>query len=82
VLNLFRTTRNWTDDDRALSVRMTDSLVAIARGGDPATPATPWPRWTPRAPRQLAFGDAVQVAMEESAPRPPPRPAGDQARLF
>lgn len=64
ALNLFRPTRLWTAQDRALSARMMDSLLAFARSGDPSTPATPWPAWRADDERYVDFGDRVEVARE------------------
>ena len=64
AFNKFRTTRNWTEFDRALSDRMMDTLVAFARTGNPATPATPWPQWKPDAQKYFEFGDDSGVREE------------------
>ena len=53
ALNMFRPTRIWTDDDRMLSGRMMDALIAFARTGDPFTPAMNWPIWSARDERYL-----------------------------
>lgn len=47
-LNLFRPTRDWTAEDRALSSRMTAHLLAFARSGDPGGG---WTAWSPARPR-------------------------------
>jgi para-nitrobenzyl esterase len=47
---------------------MTDCLVAFARSGDPATPATPWPAWTPNSEKYVDFGDITELR-EESVER-------------
>ncbi len=49
-LNLFRTTRNWMAEDRALAERMSDMLVRFARG---EAPAADWPRFDPAKPRLM-----------------------------
>lgn len=67
AFNMFRTTRNWTDVDRDLSQRMMDSLLAFARTGDPATAATPWPRWTEAQENYVEFGDHSGVRQEDTA---------------
>ncbi|RZT09788.1 para-nitrobenzyl esterase [Duganella sp. CF402] len=67
ALNMFRATRNWQPYDRALSKRMMDSLLAFARSGNPATPATPWPQWRPDSAQYLEFGDDVTVQSEDAA---------------
>ncbi|GAB3472358.1 carboxylesterase family protein [Massilia terrae] len=67
ALNLFRPTRIWGEPDRALSARMMDSLLAFARTGNPATPATQWPAWRAAEPRYVDFGNQVGVERENSA---------------
>ncbi|SEB15639.1 carboxylesterase/lipase family protein [Variovorax sp. YR216] len=64
AFNLFRTTREWTPLDRELSARMMDSLLAFARTGNPATRATPWPRWTSEQPQLVEFGEDTRVISE------------------
>jgi para-nitrobenzyl esterase len=66
AFNLFRTTRDWTSLDRELSDRMLDSLIAFARTGNPATPRTPWPRWTPEQMRLVEFGDETRIVRENA----------------
>lgn len=65
--NKFRTTRVWTEFDRALSERMIDTLVAFARTGDPRTPATQWPQWKQDAQTYVEFGDKSGVREENRA---------------
>jgi para-nitrobenzyl esterase len=67
ALNLFRPTRAWGQEDRALSGRMMDSLLAFARSGNPATAATPWPAWRPADEQYVDFGDRVGIARENAA---------------
>ena len=67
VFNKFRTTRVWTEFDRALSDRMMDTLVAFARTGNPATPATPWPQWVEGTQHYVEFGDDSGVREENRA---------------
>jgi para-nitrobenzyl esterase len=67
ALNMFRATRNWQPSDRALSKRMMDSLLAFARSGNPATPATLWPQWRADSAQYLEFGDNVTVQSEDAA---------------
>jgi para-nitrobenzyl esterase len=67
AFNKFRTTRNWTEFDRALSERMMDTLVAFARTGNPATAATPWPQWKQDAQTYVEFGDNTGVREENRA---------------
>jgi para-nitrobenzyl esterase len=52
-LNLFRITRDWTPQDRALSADMMDRILAFARTG---TPGGDWPAWTPGRPRLRILG--------------------------
>ena len=83
AFNRLRTTRDWTPLDRDLSQRMMACLIAFARTGDPATPATPWPQWRPDDEAYVEFGDQVGVRAEDVArmrfhtpdnltPTPPP----------
>lgn len=67
ALNLFRPTRLWGRQDRDLSARMMRSMLAFARGGNPATPDTRWPAWRPGDERFVDFGDKVTVARENAA---------------
>jgi para-nitrobenzyl esterase len=67
TLNMFRPTRLWTTQDRALAARMLESLLAFARTGDPATSATPWPAWRTGGEQYVDFGDRVGVARENAA---------------
>ena len=67
AFNKFRTTRNWTEFDRALSERMMDTLVAFARTGNPATPATQWPQWAEATQKYVEFGDDSGVRDENRA---------------
>ncbi|WP_298394217.1 carboxylesterase family protein [Sphingobium sp.] len=54
-LNLFRTTRDWTETDRALSADMMDRLIAFARNG---RPGSDWPMWRASTPKLHAFGES------------------------
>jgi para-nitrobenzyl esterase len=49
-LNMYRTTRIWTAEDRALADRMSDMLVRFARG---EAPAADWPRFDPARPQLM-----------------------------
>jgi para-nitrobenzyl esterase len=49
-LNLFRITRDWGADDRALSDDMSAAIVFFARSGDPG-----WPAFDPKNPRVMRF---------------------------
>lgn len=59
-LNLFRTTRDWTADDRQLSADMMDRLLSFARDG---TPGTGWPAWKASQPRVHVFGVGEKAGM-------------------
>ncbi len=86
--NMFRVTRNWTPYDRDLSNKLSDSLIAFAKTGDPNTPAIKWPRWTPANEQMMVFGDSIQTVQmnskglnfffpefERAVPSGPPAPA-------
>ncbi|SNR94817.1 MULTISPECIES: carboxylesterase/lipase family protein [unclassified Azospirillum] len=60
--NRFRPTRNWGLADYAISKTMTRSLVAFARTGNPDTSELTWPRFTPKRPKLLEFGQTVKTA--------------------
>jgi para-nitrobenzyl esterase len=61
AFNMFRSTRVWTPLDRTLSERMTASVVAFAKSGDPNTADVKWPAWTPSNERLVEFGDTIAV---------------------
>jgi para-nitrobenzyl esterase len=67
ALNMFRPTRLWGQQDRALSAQMMDSMLSFARSGNPATPATQWPAWRPGDEQYVDFGDKVEVARQNAA---------------
>jgi para-nitrobenzyl esterase len=71
--NRYRQTRAWTQADRDFSSAMTDSLIAFARSGDPATPQFRWSNFDPRRPMLLETGGA-QARMVPWAQ--PSRPSG------
>lgn len=86
-----RSTRAWTADDRVLSRRMMDSLIAFARSGNPMTPELVWPAWTPARPDYIVLGGKVGLeqmdagAMDWLAAHPfkpiaAPAPTGLRAR--
>jgi para-nitrobenzyl esterase len=52
-LNLFRTTRVWTAEDRALSETMSDMLISFAKAGKPSAE---WPAFDPKRPRIMRLG--------------------------
>ena len=66
ALNLFRPTRLWNGYDRELANRMTQSLLAFARSGNPATQSMAWPQWSIDNPRHLDLGDRVSVEQQNS----------------
>lgn len=49
-LNLFRTTRDWSAQDRALAEEMSDMLVRFAQGN---APSANWPSFDPANPRLM-----------------------------
>ena len=61
ALNIIRPTRNWSTYDRDLSAKMTDSLIAFAKSGDPNTAAVRWPVWTPQKEQLIEFGNDIQI---------------------
>jgi para-nitrobenzyl esterase len=78
-LNLFRQTRNWTAQDRALADRMSDMIVAFARTG---APSADWPKFLPAKPKMMMLGEHVSIIdwphyqdldlLKPSAPAPSP----------
>jgi para-nitrobenzyl esterase len=60
--NRYRRTRNWTDDDRAFSLGLTQALIAFASTGDPSTPGSTWPRFDPSKPRLRQLGLQSKIA--------------------
>lgn len=63
AFNMFRSTRQWTAQDSALSEIMMGSLIALADKGVPATPRFTWPAWTTAQQRYVAFKDGATVEM-------------------
>jgi para-nitrobenzyl esterase len=59
AFNLFRTTRNWTANDRELSDRMQDVIVHFAMTGDPSTAAVRFVRYDPRNEMRVTFGETI-----------------------
>jgi para-nitrobenzyl esterase len=57
-LNLFRKTRDWSDEDRALSDMMSGAILSFARTGNPGAG---WPAFDPKRPkvRQLDLKGGV-----------------------
>lgn len=62
ALNAQRPTRNWTDEDRAVAVRMSDAILNFAKTGNPnPAGASEWPAYDPNAEKVMEFGKAVAV---------------------
>ena len=61
AFNMFRTTRDWTAYDRDLSTKMQDVVVAFARTGNPDTKAVSFPKFDPKTPKRLDFGDTISL---------------------
>ncbi|MCX6551264.1 MAG: carboxylesterase family protein [Acidobacteria bacterium] len=59
--NIFRMTRRWTPYDRDLSDKLSDTLIAFAKTGNPNTPAIAWPRYDPANEQMIEFGDSIRV---------------------
>lgn len=88
AFNLFRRTRDWTGNDRAISDAMQDSIVAFARTGNPATAKVPFAPYNAKAERRTVFGEAItqeplntrgldfllQTPVQASRPAPEGRP--------
>ncbi|MBC2665845.1 carboxylesterase family protein [Novosphingobium flavum] len=55
--NRVRPTRAWTDQDRALSATMMQSLIAFAETGNPNTAAVKWPAWTAASPQYVVLAN-------------------------
>jgi para-nitrobenzyl esterase len=61
-LNLFRTTRNWTDYDRKLADEMMSAIVAFATTGNPnAQGKHDWPRYRADREQVRELGDTTRV---------------------
>lgn len=60
-LNMFRSTRIWTDWDRELSAKMMTSLISFAATGNPATNDVKWPAWRAGDERKVVFGDRISI---------------------
>jgi para-nitrobenzyl esterase len=61
-LNLFRTTRNWTDYDRKLADEMTHAIVAFATTGNPNAPgANDWPKYRADREQLRELGDTTRA---------------------
>jgi para-nitrobenzyl esterase len=61
-LNLFRTTRDWTDLDRSLGETMSNAIVAFASSGNPnRSGANDWPKYRADREQVREFGDVTRV---------------------
>jgi para-nitrobenzyl esterase len=61
-LNMFRTTRSWTDYDRQLSDEMMNAIVAFATTGNPnAQGKNDWPRYRADREQLRELGDTARV---------------------
>jgi para-nitrobenzyl esterase len=58
ALNLFRTTRIWSAEDRALAETMSDMIVSFAKTG---VPSAGWPAFDPKRPRIMRLGTDLGV---------------------
>jgi para-nitrobenzyl esterase len=88
-LNLFRRTRDWSDNDRTLSDQMSGAIVAFATSGNPNRSGAPdWPAYATHRERIVEFGETTRVVswpnrsnLEFFASNPPVRPvSGGSAR--
>jgi para-nitrobenzyl esterase len=84
ALNLFRTTRVWRAEDRALAETMSNMIVSFAKTG---VPSADWPAFDPKHPRVMRLGtdkgvidwpnykalDLLVAATRPSLPQPTPR---------
>ncbi|QQR40021.1 carboxylesterase/lipase family protein [Devosia rhizoryzae] len=61
AFNKFHNGRNWSDDDRALSNDMMDSLIAFASTGNPATEAVAWEPWSAENQMMMEFADSAEL---------------------
>jgi para-nitrobenzyl esterase len=83
ALNLFRTTRNWTDADRKLSDMLQDLLVAYAKTGAPQTAGIRMVRYDAASEQRTVIGDdihlekpnAAGIAFLRANPATPARPS-------
>ncbi len=78
-LNLFRKTRDWSDDDRALSDKMSAAILQFAQSGNPG-----WTAFDAKKPKLMRFdfrGNIIDwpnakalalLAEGKSSPPPPP----------
>ena len=60
AFNLFRTTRNWTAWDKALSNAIQDVIVTFAKTSSPNTKAVTFVRYDPANEMRVDFGDTIR----------------------
>lgn len=86
--NQYRQTRAWTSQDRDLSARMVDVLIAFARTGEARADGLALPRFAPSSPRLLKLNvpskvepwpDVSKTRFFAEAPAVPVGPAGPGA---
>ena len=59
--NRIRTTRAWTEKDRALAATMSDVLAAFANNGNPQTASLRLPRFDAKREQLTEFDDEIEV---------------------
>jgi para-nitrobenzyl esterase len=74
----------------AIRYKLSDSLIAFAKHGNPGTPAIAWPRYDPADEQMMEFGDSIRVLRMNTrgldffrtltATTPSPAAAGDGRR--
>ena len=71
--NRFRHTRDWTANDRQISEKMVNALIAFARTGTPDVPSAEFPPFDASAPQLMMIADDLHQA---------PWPAREQLFFF
>lgn len=61
AFNKFHNGRNWTDEDRAMSNDMMDSLITFASTANPATEAVAWEPWSADDQRMMEFSNTAEM---------------------
>lgn len=64
--NMLRTTRAWTEGDRALSAQMLGALIAMAETGSPSTKAVAWPALTTKTDVKMQLDVPTKVVPLDS----------------
>ncbi len=59
AFNLFRTTRNWTDADRSLSLNLQSVIVTYAKTGNPNTPEVKFVKYDPKYEMRTDINDNI-----------------------